>query len=433
MTEQVQTSRKFCIDKLSLDPDVQITETSEFMTVDPVTLIREGVYPYEDGMVLKPGDELAKGAAVSRLYVAWDHPPLRIITQPQEIKGTVDGLRAEKDSNGVKIKGRLSFIKNRLTADQLELIRSKVRRDVSLGFYFTIDRTPGSWNGQRYDYVQRNYVFDHVASVDHGRCPFPKCGIGVDAGGLNVQAGIGANMQIGNDPYPNEHSCRLKEPGQFEANSFRRIRQGKVSLILAKKKGQTTMTVQAIRYPTASWSEAEARSNCAGRKGSFEPASSAKSDTVMTKEESDTSTREKFSQKEVNFRPGDENRPDAICGNCIFRDWVGKIDCSIVEGTIADNMTCDENTPKPTLERWVLGVKRGNASDEAALPKEEPYKETMSRDNAAKFLRELSAMDRPTLVRMHERQHKSPDFTPESRAHRCVLFALGKKKTPRTV
>jgi len=424
LTEQVQSSRKFCIDKLSLDPDVQITETSEFMTVDPVTLIREGVYPYEDGMVLKPGDELAKGAEVSRLYVAWDHPPVRIITQPQEIKGTVDGLRAEKDSKGVKIKGTLTFIKNRLTADQLELIRSKIRRDVSLGFYFTIDRTPGTWNGQRYDYVQRNYVFDHVASVDHGRCPFPQCGIGVDAGGLNVQAGISANVHIGNDPYPNEHSCRIRQPGDFQAESFRRIKSGKVSLILARLKGEKTLTLQAVRYPTASWSAAAARSNCEGRKGSFEPASSAKSDTVMTKEEGDT--HEKFSQKEVNFRPGDENSPDAICQNCVFRDWASKSNCSIVEGTIADNMTCDENTPKPSLERWVLGVQRGNASDEADAPPPVPYKDPMSRGNVPKYLRELRRMDRPTLVKLHAQMHKAEDFNAESLAHGCVLFALKK-------
>jgi hypothetical protein len=63
------------------------------------------------------------------------------------------------------------------------------RRDLSVGFYYEDDRTSGTWNGQPYDYVQRNFVFDHVASVDHGRCSFPACGIGVDASQLHVRIG----------------------------------------------------------------------------------------------------------------------------------------------------------------------------------------------------------------------------------------------------
>jgi hypothetical protein len=369
LIEQTQITRKFRIDKLSFDTDATISETAEYLTVEPVTFIREGVYPYEDGRAYKPGVELAAAAEVAGdLHIAWDHPPQKVITNHKEVKGFADGIHVEKDGKGVKIKGRMTFLKKRLNEDQIELIRSKARPDVSLGFYYSEDRTPGNWNGEAYDYVQRDFIFDHVASVNHGRCPHPMCGIGVDTS-LDINRGM---TRIGNDPYPNEHSCRIRQPGDFQAESFRRIKSGKVSLILARLKGEKTMTLQAVRYPTASWSVAEARSNCAGRKGSFEPANSAKGDTIMTKKEEDVPGGQKFTASMANLRPAEQplEAPEEAydyqdCGHCVFYNFYEKESCTIVEGSVSRNMTCDNWTGKPTLERWVQGLQRGNANETA--------------------------------------------------------------------
>ena len=75
-------------------------------------------------------------------------------------------------------------------------------------------------------------------------------------------------------PLPGEFSCRLKEPGLFDANSFRRMTQktksGKtVGVIIAKLKGESKTSAQALRYPKDSWSESEAKSDCAKNNGSF--------------------------------------------------------------------------------------------------------------------------------------------------------------------
>ena len=75
-------------------------------------------------------------------------------------------------------------------------------------------------------------------------------------------------------PYPSEHSCRIRQPGEFEQKSFRRIKQGKLLIIIGRLKGKTTTTTQAFRYPKDDWSEAEARKHCKEQDGSFEPASS---------------------------------------------------------------------------------------------------------------------------------------------------------------
>jgi hypothetical protein len=74
-------------------------------------------------------------------------------------------------------------------------------------------------------------------------------------------------------PYPSEHACRVKDPDSFEKDSFRRMKSGKVDLIIGKLKGAESTTLQAIRYPKSSWSESEARADCEKHKGSFEAAS----------------------------------------------------------------------------------------------------------------------------------------------------------------
>ena len=78
-------------------------------------------------------------------------------------------------------------------------------------------------------------------------------------------------------PYPNEHACRLREPGDFEDGSFRRVEREhegkKYAVIMGKLKGEDKMTEQAYRYPKDTWSVEAARKHCTDHNGkSFEPA-----------------------------------------------------------------------------------------------------------------------------------------------------------------
>lgn len=70
-------------------------------------------------------------------------------------------------------------------------------------------------------------------------------------------------------PYPNEFSCRLKNPDNFEKNSFRRLTQGKLSIIIGRLKGKKTTTTQAFRYPKSKWSKEQAKKHCEKNKGAF--------------------------------------------------------------------------------------------------------------------------------------------------------------------
>jgi hypothetical protein len=83
-------------------------------------------------------------------------------------------------------------------------------------------------------------------------------------------------------PYPSEHACRLRDPADFQSNSFRRVsrdHQGKrYDVIMGRLTGETTMSEQAYRYPKDVWEVADARTHCRSHHGiSFEPASSEES------------------------------------------------------------------------------------------------------------------------------------------------------------
>lgn len=43
------------------------------------------------------------------------------------------------------------------------------RRQLSLGYKVDLDETPGEWNGQKYDAIQRNIVVNHLSVVKSGR------------------------------------------------------------------------------------------------------------------------------------------------------------------------------------------------------------------------------------------------------------------------
>ncbi len=77
-------------------------------------------------------------------------------------------------------------------------------------------------------------------------------------------------------PYPNEHACRLRDPGDFQEGSFKRVtreHEGKrYAVIMGRLVGEETLTEQAYRYPIKTWEEADARAHCREHEGRFEAA-----------------------------------------------------------------------------------------------------------------------------------------------------------------
>jgi len=160
----------------------KIIEDSDEYLVVPAIIAREGVYPYPEGKAFKPADELKQASftAEGAWVVAEKHPDTLIVTQRKDIRGRVENVAWGEDISGIRANIRLY---KKMNDPQFILaVKSGQRRDVSIGFFYDFDPTAGEWKGQRYDFVQRNLLVDHVAAgVPVGRCSSPYCGIAVDS------------------------------------------------------------------------------------------------------------------------------------------------------------------------------------------------------------------------------------------------------------
>ena len=142
-------------------------------------------------MAYKPADELEKASwtAEGRWVTTDHHPDTLLLMRPGDVRGRVQNVRYVKDLIDPKtqrpcrkgIRADIALWKNKLPEGFVEGIKQGLKKDVSIGFVSEDDETPGEWEGQRYDYVQRSIFIDHLAvGVPVGRCPSPYCGLGVD-------------------------------------------------------------------------------------------------------------------------------------------------------------------------------------------------------------------------------------------------------------
>lgn len=165
-----------------------------------VPIARTIVQQYEDGFAYKPANELEDAAwtALDRWIVIGHHPETAIVSNRNDIGGRTTNIRFTKSLINAKtnrpedrgILADLEIFNDKIPPDVLAAMKSGIKRDVSIGFFFDQDTTPGiigddypQLKGTKYDYVQRNIMIDHTAAAletGSGRCAFPECGIGAD-------------------------------------------------------------------------------------------------------------------------------------------------------------------------------------------------------------------------------------------------------------
>jgi hypothetical protein len=207
--------RKIGISLAEVDASKIVEDSDEFLVV-PAIIAREGVFPYPEGKAYKPATELKDAAftAEGAWVVAEKHPDTVVLTVRDDIKGRVEGAKFCDKINAIE--GNLRFFKAKCNATFLDEIKTGKRKDVSLGFFYDFDATPGKWNDQPYDFVQRNILIDHVAAgVPVGRCRSPYCGIAVDQ----------LIRKVALDPEETEAFIHIpvRDAGDFVQDSFRTI------------------------------------------------------------------------------------------------------------------------------------------------------------------------------------------------------------------
>jgi polyhydroxyalkanoate synthesis regulator phasin len=207
--------RKIGISLAEVDASKIVEDSNEFLVV-PAIIAREGVFPYPEGKAFKPAAELKEAAwtAEGAWIVAEKHPDTVILTVRDDIKGKVENTKFCDKVNGIL--GNLRFFKAKCDAKFLDEIKTGKRKDVSLGFFYDFDATPGKWKDQTYDFVQRNILVDHVAAgVPVGRCRSPYCGIAVDS----------LIRKVALDPEETENYIHIpvRDASGFVDDSFRTI------------------------------------------------------------------------------------------------------------------------------------------------------------------------------------------------------------------
>ncbi len=184
-------SRKIVSDFGSFEDAKIILDDDNFLVMRAV-IASEIVHAYPEGLAYKPADELEKAAwtANGRWVKVLSHPTDRYINSRGDINGQMENARFRRDlldpktkrpcRRGIEVDVR--WFKDRTPKDVLEQARNLTLRDNSIGFSCMNDPTPGEFQGQHYDFVQRDICIDHLAApIAKGRCPSPYCGIAVDS------------------------------------------------------------------------------------------------------------------------------------------------------------------------------------------------------------------------------------------------------------
>jgi hypothetical protein len=189
-------SRKIVSDFGSFEDAKIILDDDNFLVMRAV-IASEIVHAYPEGMAYKPADELEKAAwtANGRWVKVLSHPANRYINSRGDINGQMENARFRRDlldpktrrpcRRGIEVDVR--WFKDRTPKDVLEQARNLMLRESSIGFSCVNDPTPGEFQGQHYDFVQRDICIDHLAApIARGRCPSPYCGIAVDSAEVDV-------------------------------------------------------------------------------------------------------------------------------------------------------------------------------------------------------------------------------------------------------
>jgi hypothetical protein len=173
--------RRIRAERIAFDSSRKIREDEEALVV-PAVLTRESILPFDAGFGYRPATELKDAAWTleGAWVVAYNHIATVFVTDRADIRGKVENVRFDGKINGVV--GDIRFLKSCCDEVFLEGVRSGSLRDVSVAYYSEEDFSPGKFGDEVYDFVQRNFMFGHVAAgVPEGRCPNPYCGMNADA------------------------------------------------------------------------------------------------------------------------------------------------------------------------------------------------------------------------------------------------------------
>jgi hypothetical protein len=135
----------------------------------PATLTRTGVFTYYDDAgnerrELRHPDEVFAADAMKSLDTA-------VVTVGHPGRVTADNFKTLGIGNVIGQRRDGDFVAADLVVQEKAAVERVDRGDleeISCGYDCELDETPGVWNGERYDAVQRNYQYNHVGLGPRG-------------------------------------------------------------------------------------------------------------------------------------------------------------------------------------------------------------------------------------------------------------------------
>ncbi|MEO4053383.1 DUF2213 domain-containing protein [Solibacillus sp. CAU 1738] len=172
-------------------------ETSEgYLTVN-VPITRPGVFPYQrqDGTVqmeAKLPDEIFSDRTIRSACakpVTDEHPnePVTIDNYNTYSKGL--------SHNDARVEDLKLYVSLTITDKGLIEKIYDGKREISIGFMSDVLAESGTYNGQQYEYVQRNIEINHIAIVDQGRAG-PEVAIRSDSDAWQIENKGGHTMPV---------------------------------------------------------------------------------------------------------------------------------------------------------------------------------------------------------------------------------------------
>jgi hypothetical protein len=193
------------------------------------TITRTGVFEYKqpDGSILRelrpPEEVLSKDTLDSFAHatVTVDHPGG--LVDPKTWKKVTVGHTGQPEARDNTFADADIFLGD---ADTMDRAEKKELAEISCGYQCRLDRTPGVWNGQPYDAVQRDIRGNHVALGPKGWGRMgPQVKLHLDAGeavsgiepGVYVppvstkdEGGKGKDTPAGGTPTPKDDAAELR-------------------------------------------------------------------------------------------------------------------------------------------------------------------------------------------------------------------------------
>ena len=210
--------------------------------------------------------------------------------------GDIDKLKiAENNDLGIKAKlNEMSSAKDLWYA----LTEQNKKLGLSIGGYVKDYEMVKEGEGDDAKWVRlyKEIDLDHIAVTS--RPAYPKSWVSNIAKSIKIKTDneliLKKETEEIQKPYPQEHACRLKSPGQYDTcrRGTRSHNGKKYSIVYCKKTGGK-MEEQSYRYNKKTWSASEARSHCKSHGGTFTAAKRGEKSIKENKEKSRRSQRDK--------------------------------------------------------------------------------------------------------------------------------------------